>query len=500
MDVIRGSEEATKTQVRALYREGRGPARWLRSRLGTLGRNTFYVAIGQFVHLVLAIVLTPIAARVLGDSDFGRYSLASTLMYFVFLFSDLGLNTWITREGARDAAELERLFPAAFAVKLCLLPPLLVLLWLATQLTGLEERSAQAVAIFGFYGAASSLWQLALAVFRSRETMKYEPILFALEKTLITGASLAVFFLIKGGLLGFVLTFPAAGLVTLIVSLWILHSRFLRLRLAFRPSQWFGMVKLAFPFGLSALLATVYNRVDVILLTAMTTPAVVGWYSAGYKLLTVTNLIPTVVATATFPRFAALQSSDRRQLSRVFWDGMRLLLTICVPMVILGTTLAKPITLFLFGAEYFQTAPAIQILIWACGIVFFNIYLTGFLGALGYQNRVVGFQVAATVVNVGTNLVLIPHLQHLGAAAATVVTEGLMFTLQFGLALRRLVDWEPLRISVPLVAASLSLGLCIALTTAHRWNVVAVLAVGIAAYVAVFLLSGGRKAFSLLST
>lgn len=472
--------------------------RVLRGRVGTLGRNTLYVGVGQFIHLVLAILLTPVAARVLGDSDFGRYSLASTLMYFVFLFSDLGLNTWITREGARDASALGRLFPSALALKLLLLPVLLCLLWLGTRAGGLDPRSAQAVWIFGLYGAASSLWQLALAVFRGREAMQYEPLLFALEKLLITAAALAVFFVLRRGLLSFVLTFPLAGVVTLTVALVILHARFLRLRLSFRPNEWKAMVRLAFPFGFSALLATVYNKLDVVLLTAMTTPAVVGWYSAAYKLLTVTNLIPTVITTATFPRFAALQKSDRSQLNRVFWDGIRILLAICVPMVIMGTTLARPITLFLFGAQYERTAPAIQILIWACGIVFFNIYLTGFLGALGLQGHVVRFQVAATVLNVATNLLLIPRWQHLGSAAATVATEGLMFVLQFRLSLRQLPGVENLKIGWAIAFASASLGATLLLTTRWGWNILPVLVAGGIVYCVAFGLAGGRKAFGLL--
>lgn len=465
--------------------------------MGKLGRNTLWVGLGQVVNLALAFVLTPIAARALGDEDFGRYSLAATLMFFVFLFDDLGLNTWITKEAAgRRESSISSVIGDALSFKLVVAIPLLTLLALVLKLIGVDNRTSQAIVVFAVYGILSSVWQLSIAVFRAFETMKYEPLIFALEKLLITTGAILVF-ACGGGLIHFVAVFPISGIGSAILSYFLLKRHGTKISLTASVPRWVSMVRHSFPFGLSVFLATVYNKIDILILSAMTVPAVVGWYSAAYRLLNVTNLIPTVVATAMFPRFASLKDQGREDLSELFSEGIRVLLAVCVPMIILGMAFARPVIILLFGTQFEPSIPAIRILVWASGIVFFNIYLSSFLGALGYQTRVVKTQILGTLLNVLANVLLIPRWQHLGAATATVLTEALILTVLVRIAVPRLVTLTGLRIGIPVVASSAALIGAILLTRQGNFGDFLSGSLAGLAYVLSFTLLGGHKELRL---
>ncbi|HQG46502.1 MAG TPA: oligosaccharide flippase family protein, partial [bacterium] len=58
--------------------------------------NTLFVGIGQVLRIAMAMILLPVASRLLGPASFGRYNLATTVMFFTMLADDLGLNMWVT--------------------------------------------------------------------------------------------------------------------------------------------------------------------------------------------------------------------------------------------------------------------------------------------------------------------------------------------------------------------------------------------------------------------
>ncbi len=408
-----------------------------------LRKNTFFVSLGQGVQLLLALLLMPFAARFLGDADFGRYSLASTLMFFVFLANDLGLNTWLTREAAREREASRRLLARVLGIKLAAAPVAYGLLVLFLALAGFDQVTRRAVEIFAVYGITSSLGQAFTAIFRAHERMQFETLVVVAEKALITG--LGLFLLVQGfGIEEFSAVFPLAGFASAALAASMLWARFFRPGIAFDFPAWPGTLRVSVAFGISVFLATVYNKIDVVMLSMMQSVAVVGWYSAAYKLLAFTNVVPNIAATVLFPRLSVYSKSDSKGLSHLFGQAMLYLSALALPMIPGGILLAPQIIHTVFGPEYAQAVPALQILVVAAGILFLNIFLASLYGAANFQTKLVGIQTLGLALNVGLNWVLIPRFAHLGAAAATVATEGTIFVVTVALALRRIARPEGL--------------------------------------------------------
>ena len=93
----------------------------------------------------------------------------------------------------------------------------------------------------------------------------------------------------------------------------------------------------------------------------------------------------------------------------------------CAGMALFG----RPLIVLLFGARYGGSfAPCLLVLL-GCTALCFSGPLAGTLsGAGGYPRSVVFAQCTALLVNVGANLLLLPRLGILGAAAASALSYG----------------------------------------------------------------------------
>lgn len=394
---------------------------------GNLKKNTYWVSLGQFLQMALALAVMPVATRYLGDEKFGVYSLASVLMYFVFLFNDLGLNTYFTREVARDTSAAQRWFANALSLKLVtLLPALLFLpaLWLVPSL---NDQARWAIVIFCGYGILSSFFQLSFAAFRAYERMGYETLILVVEKIITSGIGIAL--LVQGhGLLWFCAAFLVGGAASLALSLLFIHKNFFPLTLSLEQRFSRELLRKALPFGLSMFLVNVYNHVGILMLTAMASAQEVGWYAAAYKLLSLTNLAPTILVTALFPALSREAFLGSEEAARIFTKGLKYLTFLALPMIAGAMVLADDLVVFMFGVEFQKTAPALQILSWVSGILFLNIFLATLLTAANHQKKLVFVQICGLITNISLNLLLIPKYSFVGSALATLITEALVLT------------------------------------------------------------------------
>ena len=83
--------------------------------MSNIKKNTYYISIAQFLQMTLAFFLMSFAAQKLGDARYGKYALASTIMFFVLLADDLGINIYITREASKSLEKTKEFFEKAFS-------------------------------------------------------------------------------------------------------------------------------------------------------------------------------------------------------------------------------------------------------------------------------------------------------------------------------------------------------------------------------------------------
>ena len=90
---------------------------------------------------------------------------------------------------------------------------------------------------------------------------------------------------------------------------------------------------------------------------------------------------------------------------------------------------AEPMMRATYGEAYVSGTIALQILVWAYVLEFFNPFLSRVLYAVGRERSVLKAVIVGTAANIGLNILLIPTYSLTGAAVATLVSAGLIFVI-----------------------------------------------------------------------
>jgi PST family polysaccharide transporter len=375
------------------------------------------------ISLALLFLLVIIAARLLGDAQFGVFAFA---MAFVNVFGALmegGLSFVYARAVARDPSLAEKHLGNILTLQLLFCFAGIVITLVAINLVDVQPEARLAVYLFAGAESLRFIKQLYRFVFRTANRFDIEAVTVTIERVLLLVVGAAVLYA-GYGVVGFAWSFLIVRVLDVLIVV-VASSRALfppRLRLDF--SLWPGLLREAAPFIIIAALVMLLFRVDNLMLGLMTSNAEVGWYNAAYSVLEGLYIVPKIITNLLYPAFSRAHH-EPEAITRLLDHAVRYALLVAVPVIIVGVVLAEDITLFVYGEQYARSTVALQILL--LGTFFLFMHEIGFvlLGAIDRQRVAVMLFAVALLVKVATNLLLIPRIGYIGAAVSTVLAEGL---------------------------------------------------------------------------
>jgi O-antigen/teichoic acid export membrane protein len=204
-----------------------------------------------------------------------------------------------------------------------------------------------------------------------------------------------------------------------------------------------------------SLFSFIYVKIDQVMLSFMKGDVVVGWYSAGYQLITVLNVLPLILLTFGYPIFAKL--SNKKKELRAFLE--RLLyycLVLMLPITVGVMFTAGRVIEFIYGFNTVQSATAFRILIIAEVFVFLTIVMGDFISSCDKQKVFSNITASGAVINLVLNLILIPKYSLYGAAFATLITYLGIFVFSYIYIRRSIIKFSLFRsFIVPLIGSIL---------------------------------------------
>jgi O-antigen/teichoic acid export membrane protein len=185
------------------------------------------------------------------------------------------------------------------------------------------------------------------------------------------------------------------------------------------------------------MLATIFFRIDVLLLKPMRGDTVVGYYSAALKYVDGLLIIPQYFTVAIFPLMSRYAATSRDSLMRAYVLSLRLLLIIALPIAAAMPFIAEGLIMVLGGGEYLPDSMiALQIIIWFLPFSFVNSVTQYVLIAIDQQRFLTRAFLIGVVFNIAANLMVIPTYSYQGAAVVTILSE-LVLLVPFYYAVRK---------------------------------------------------------------
>jgi O-antigen/teichoic acid export membrane protein len=411
-----------------------------------------------------------IMLRILGPANAGIYYYAIVIFGWFDILSNFGLNTLLMREVARDRDSAGRYLFNSTALRLALAVvsvPLLIGFLMTRQATVdpvLEPEAILAIVLLYIGLLPNSISTGLTALFYAFEKAEYPAAITTISTIVKVTLGLATL-LLGWGVVGLAAGAVVTNLVTLAVLSWLarpLVSRFFQPldRLLIRH-----MIGESWPLMINHLLATVFFKIDVVLMEAINGKVVVGQYSTAYKWLDALNIIPAFLTMALLPIMARQAHEDRAGLKRNYTLAVKLLVMTALPVAVVTTFIAEPLVRVLGGEEYLPAGGiALQLMIWSIPIGWINSVTNYVIVALDRQRTLTIAFVVGVLFNVITNLIFLPYYSYRAAAIITIFSEGALF-LAFYWIIRQEIDgmgwqkvlWRPAGAALLLLGAVLAI-------------------------------------------
>lgn len=414
-----------------------------------VGRNVGALAGAQLITWTMTLAWTVVVPRSLGPDGMGIIMGAWAAVGILGIVLGLGTRNYLAREFVVDRDGAPRLLGTAIVLRVALSPLLFGAAIVYGQLAGYGR---EATLVLYLAAAATIFVQLAeplQAAFQAIERMKYIAYSEIINKSAqgLVGIALV---LLGFGTVG--ITGSWAVMAALVVVLNVLWLRG-HLRIDFRTNlaRVVDVVKKSFPYWAFGVFFLIYLWIDMVMLSLMTRPEVVGWYAVPVRLFQTMMFLPVVISTAWLPPMVRAYEQGPEELRRVARAPVELVLLLGLPIAAGTAIAADPVIGVLYGSAYENAVPVLVILGLCIPLMYTNIILAQVLVAANRQTSWTWAMLAATIVNPLFNFVLIRVTESrydngaIGAATSLLLTEVVIVTIGFVMIGRAILDGGTIR-------------------------------------------------------
>ena len=400
------------------------------SSFRSIGRNSVFLALSLIIEKALSFLMAILLARYLGKGDYGRMVYAIAFANLFAFFWDFGLGRLIIRDVAKNLSDASITFSSLF--KFQVVSCFAGILALSLYLVLFESQGPEIllILIFGISVALNHLSNSFRSVFIAFERAEYEMVFnFALRSVLL----LAVFWTIHKGwdVTGISLVLLLFSLINLIGSWKLVERKCFPFEFGKGPTKFASIMKESFPIAIIIALTTFYLQINKIILLKQMGAEATGIYGAVDMIVMTLLIISNSLALATFPIISRESRINKEQTFSIYKSVFKVLITLGLPIALGGMLLSQEIISLIYGAEFSESKEVLKILIWLTPIIFLTNFTGSCLIAVQKQRQLAFISAFNTLVNLALNLILIPYYGYVGAAIASLTTEGLNLIIQY---------------------------------------------------------------------
>lgn len=453
--------------------------------INRIGQNFMVLTLGQLAGRLMAFLTVVLLTRTLLDEGFGIITFATSVLTYAELVVQFGFDALGPREAARAKTPIPTLAGQVLFIRLLLLLPALVGLYVFTWVADVDATTGVVILLYGVSLLATAVdlnW-----AFLGDERMRPP----AVAEVICLGLILVgVLFLINNP--EHVIRVPIIFLTARLLTVGGLGLVFIRtyggIRFNHSLVELRKLVKDAVPLAGARTVATTLSSFDLVMVGLILTVEAAGHYGAAYRIVWMPIMITQAYFISIRPTIARAYVTGIEPLMPMLYRSTQLMAALAIGVAVGGIILAEPIIVFLFTDTYLPAVRPFQILLLAFLLQTLNGHYRSLLISFDLQG--VEFRIMAVVagLNVILNLLLIRPLGIFGASVATLAARLIVLAASYW-AVRRMIRPVPLGrfLPKPLLCAIL---MAATLFFTDQWHVVIRLMTGGLVYMVALFLSG----------
>ncbi|WP_316840734.1 flippase [Pedobacter gandavensis] len=386
-------------------------------------KNAGWLMIARVGSLGIKIVVGIAVSNYLGPKEFGVYNYPLVFATFFIAAAALGLDGFVTRELLRFPEKKNELLGTAFVLKLMggivVLPLVYLAYHIAMGMTKLDAPFSY-ILVVSFTGIIQA-FNIIDSYFQSKALGKF------IMKVQVMGNLLSAAFKLFLIVMGMSLNWFIAALLMDVIALAIGYIYVYQkeggsiFEWKFESPLAKFLLKNSWPMAFSAILISIYMKIDALMIQGYLGSAQQGIYSSVVQLSEAWYFIPVALVTAVFPAIMNAKRDDPERYQRRMQNMYDLMVWISVSIALFMTVASPIIYKIFYTPEYWPAAHVLTIHIWAGIFTFLGTASGQFLIAEGYTKLSMLRTGAGAIINILLNIWWIPKYGITGAAVATLI-------------------------------------------------------------------------------
>lgn len=385
--------------------------------------GVFYTALAKYSGVIISLVVAGVLARLLSPDDFGVVAIATVIIAFFNLFTDMGVSPAIVQHKSLNKEELSDIFSFTVWTGIGISVLFFAASWLIADYyeSDILRILCQLLSVNLFFASATIVPG---ALFYRNKEFKF----IAIRSFIIQ---------ISGGTAAVTAALCGAGLYALIItpilsSILIFVISYRRYPQRLRFTLGLTVLRKIFSYSAYQFLFNVINyfsrNLDKLLIGKYMSMSDLGYYEKSYRLMMLPlQNITQVITPVMHPIFSDFQN-DKVKLATSYERIIRFLSFIGLPLSVLLFFTAREVTLIIFGNQWLPSVPVFRILSLSVGIQIILSSSGSIFQAAGDTRSLFVCGLFSSTLNVAGMLLGIFYFGTLTAVASCIVVT---FTVNF---------------------------------------------------------------------
>ena len=376
----------------------------------------------KIVQMLISLVVSLITARYLGPSNYGLINYATSFVAFFSAFCTLGINALMVKELVDNPQQEGMVIGTALLMRgISSILSAITIIALVSIIDRDEPTTILVVSLCSL-GLVFSIFNTFNYWFQRRLQSSYTAIA-TLVAYVITAAYRVVLMITKQDVTLFALA-TSVDYICLAVIIVLFYKKCEGQRLSFSWKYGKSLLSRSKHFILSGLMVTIYAQTDKLMLKQMLDITQTGIYSTAAAINNMWCFVLTALIDSLYPSImeanklgdeGLFKARNRKMYAIVFY--------VSVVVAIAFNIFAELIIYILYGKAYMAAATPLRIVSWYTAFSYLGVARNAWIVSKNKQNHLIKIYVAAAVLNVALNYLLIPVWGASGAAVASLVSQ-----------------------------------------------------------------------------
>jgi O-antigen/teichoic acid export membrane protein len=383
----------------------------------------------QILNPLLGMAFVVTLARINGAIGLGVYTFAISMVNIFENVAGLGIREYIIREVGKNPAQWRALHNSAMVIGVAasLFAQLAMLIF--SMLVGYDAETIKGLFIISFSLLPAVMLYISVSFLYAFDRMAVASATFVVETVVRTVLGLAIIFC-NLGMPWLLASFALSRLVAAAMAGWAQTKH-----LGWPGRAWNREVRRdllnAIPtFAAMTILATIYWRLNIVMLSKMCGAEAVGHYSAGYRLMDLIAFAGSSVLTAAYPAMTRLFHLGREDFKLLLDKGLQYTIVGYLPLAVAVHELSPKIIALFFGEKFGAAVEALRILTWVTFPLTLAKLFANSLVIAGRQDLDLRVNTYRLIWNAVLSFVLIAQFGMIGACWATLISIVASVVLQ----------------------------------------------------------------------